>query len=58
VGGADGLIGGKAYLSNYHHLSTDGGVHLSTNTTPAGAGRSKAHRQVLTPILATKTRME
>jgi hypothetical protein len=34
-----------------------GGVHLPTNTAPAGAGRPKAHRQVLTPVLATKTRM-
>jgi hypothetical protein len=39
------------------HLSTDGGIHLTTNTAPAGAGRHKAHRQVLTPVLATKTRM-
>jgi hypothetical protein len=28
-----------------------------TNTVRAGAGRPKAHRQVLTPVLATKMRM-
>jgi hypothetical protein len=44
-------------FSGCHHLSTDGGVHLPTTTTPASAGRPKAHRQVLTPVLATKTRM-
>jgi hypothetical protein len=43
-------------FSGCHHLSTDGGVHLPTNTAPASAGRPKAHRQVLTPILATKMR--
>jgi hypothetical protein len=46
----------KAF-SSCHHLSTNGGVHLPTNITPASAGRPKAHRQVLTPVLATKTRM-
>jgi hypothetical protein len=40
-----------------HHLSTDDSGHLPTNTTPANDGRPKAHRQVLTPILATRTRM-
>jgi hypothetical protein len=55
VGGADGLVGGEAF-SSCHHLNTDGDVHLPTNTATAGAGR-KAHRQVLTPVLATKTRM-
>jgi hypothetical protein len=48
VGGADGLVDGEAF-SSCHHLSTDGGVHLPTNTTPANAGRPKAHWQVLTP---------
>jgi hypothetical protein len=43
-------------FSGCHHLSTDGGVHLPTNTAPASADRPKAHRQVLTPVLATKTR--
>jgi hypothetical protein len=38
-------------------LEPGGGVHLPTNTAPAGAGRPKVHRQVLTPVLATKTRM-
>jgi hypothetical protein len=56
VGGADGLVGGEAF-SSCHHLSTDGDVHLPTNTAPAGADRPKAHRQVLTPVLVTKTRM-
>jgi hypothetical protein len=40
-----------------HHLSTDDSSHLPTNTAPANGGRPKAHRQVLTPILATGTRM-
>jgi hypothetical protein len=39
-----------------HHLSTDDSDHLPTNTTPANGGRPKAHRQVLTPVLATRTR--
>jgi hypothetical protein len=56
VGGADGLVGGEAF-SSCHHLSTDGSVHLPTNIAPASAGRPKAHWQVLTPVLATKTRM-
>jgi hypothetical protein len=54
AGGADGLVGREAFSGC---LSTDGGVHLPTNTAPASAGRPKAHRQVLTPVLATKTRM-
>jgi hypothetical protein len=33
------------------------GVHLPTTTAPTSVGRPKAHRQVLTPVLATKTRM-
>jgi hypothetical protein len=51
-GSADGLVGGEAF-SSCHHVSTDGGVHLSTS-----AGRPKAHRQVLTPVLTTKARTE
>jgi hypothetical protein len=39
-----------------HHLSTDDSDHLPTNTAPASGGRHKAHRQVLTPVLATRTR--
>jgi hypothetical protein len=57
VGSADGLVTGEAF-SSCHHLSINGGVHLSTNTAPASAGRPKAHWQVLTPVLATKTRTE
>jgi hypothetical protein len=49
--GTDDLIGGETFSGCCHH-STDGGVHLSTNTTPASAGHPKAHRQVLTPVLA------
>jgi hypothetical protein len=55
IGGADGLDSGEA-SPGCHHVSTDGGVRLSTNATPANAGRSKAHRQVLAPVLATKAR--
>jgi hypothetical protein len=54
--GADNLVGDEAF-SSCHHLSTGDGVHLPTNTAPAGASRPKAHQQVLTPVLATKTRM-
>jgi hypothetical protein len=36
-----------------HHLSTDDSGHLPTNTAPANGGRPNAHRQVLTPVLAT-----
>ena len=36
-----------------HHLSTDDSGHLPTNTAPASGGHPKAHRQVLTPDLAT-----
>jgi hypothetical protein len=57
AGGVDSLDGGEAF-SSCHHLSIDGGVHLSTNTAPASAGRPKAHWQVLTPVLATKTRTD
>jgi hypothetical protein len=39
-----------------HHLSTDDSGHLPTNTATANDGRPKAHRQVLTPVLATGTR--
>jgi hypothetical protein len=35
---------------------TNDSSHLPTNTAPASGGRSKAHRQVLTPVLATRTR--
>ena len=56
MGSADGLVGGEAF-SSCHHVSTDGGVHLSANTAQASADRPKAHRQVLTLVLAMKTRM-
>jgi hypothetical protein len=55
AGGIDGVVGGET-LSGCHHLSTDDSGHLPTNTTPTSGGRPKAHRQVLTPVLATKTR--
>jgi hypothetical protein len=55
AGGIDGVVGGETF-SGCHHLSTDGSIHLPTNTAPASAGHPKAHRQVLTPVLATKTR--
>jgi hypothetical protein len=38
--------------SGDHHLSTDDSGHLPTNTAPVNNGRPKAHRQVLTPVLA------
>jgi hypothetical protein len=41
--------------SGCHHLSTDS--HLLTNAAPAYDVRPKAHQQVLTLVLTTKTRM-
>jgi hypothetical protein len=38
------------------HLSTNDNDHLPTNTAPASDDRPKAHRQVLTPVLTTRTR--
>jgi hypothetical protein len=38
------------------HLSTDDSSHLRANATPANGGRPSAHRQVLTPVLATGAR--
>jgi hypothetical protein len=55
AGGADDLVGGENF-SGCHHLSTDDDSHLPTSTAPASAGRPKAHRQVLTPVLAARTR--
>jgi hypothetical protein len=55
AGGADGLVGGET-SSCCHHLSTDDSGHLPTNTAPASDSRSKAHQQVLTPALTTRTR--
>jgi hypothetical protein len=62
AGGADGLVGGSnrfgrgSLTYGDHHLSTDDGGHLPTNTAPASGGRPKAHQQVLTLALATRTR--
>jgi hypothetical protein len=61
-GGTDGLVGGGnrfgrgSLTYGDHHLSTDDSGHFPTNTAPASGGRPKAHRQVLTPVLATRTR--
>jgi hypothetical protein len=55
AGGIDGVVGGETFFG-CHHLSTDGSIHLPTNTAPASAGRPKAHRRVLTHVLTTKTR--
>jgi hypothetical protein len=62
AGGADGLVGGGnrfgrgSLTYGDHHLITDAGGHLPTSTAPANGGRPKAHRQVLTPVLAIRTR--
>jgi hypothetical protein len=42
--------------SSGHHLSTDDSGHLRVNATPANGGCPSAHRQVLTPVLATGAR--
>jgi hypothetical protein len=55
AGGTDGAVGGETF-SGCHHLSTDDSGHLSTNTAPVSGGHPKAHRQVLTPVLDTRTR--
>jgi hypothetical protein len=55
AGGIDSVVGGETF-SGCHHLSTDGSINLPANTAPASAGRPKAHRQVLTPVLAARTR--
>jgi hypothetical protein len=39
-----------------HHLSTDDNGHLRTNAVPANGGRPSAHKEVLTPVLATRVR--
>jgi hypothetical protein len=62
AGGTNGLIGGGnrfgrgSLTYGDHHLSTNDSGHLPTNTAPASGGCPKAHRQVLTPVLATRTR--
>jgi hypothetical protein len=59
AGGTNGLVGGGnrfgrgSLTYGDHHLSTDDSGHLPTNTAPANGGRPSAHRQVLTPVLAT-----
>jgi hypothetical protein len=57
AGGVGNLVGREAF-SSCHHVNTDGDIRLSTNAAPASAGRSKAHRLALTPIIATKARIE
>jgi hypothetical protein len=42
--------------SGGHHLSIDDSGHLCANATSANGGRPSAHRQVLTPVLATRAR--
>jgi hypothetical protein len=39
-----------------HHLSTDDSGHLRTNTAPVNGGHPSAHKEVLTPVLATGVR--
>jgi hypothetical protein len=36
-----------------HHLSTDDSGRLRTNAASANGGRPSAHKEVLTPVLAT-----
>jgi hypothetical protein len=56
VSSAGATASAEATSSGVHHLSTDDSGHLPTNTAPASGGRPKAHRQVLTPVLTTRTR--
>jgi hypothetical protein len=39
-----------------HHLSTDDNGHLHADAAPANGGRPSAHKEVLTPVLATGVR--
>jgi hypothetical protein len=39
-----------------HHLSTEDSGHLHTDAAPAKGGRPSAHKEVLTPVLATGVR--
>jgi hypothetical protein len=39
-----------------HHLSTDDSSHLRTNAAPVNGRRPSAHKEVLTPVLATGVR--
>jgi hypothetical protein len=36
-----------------HHLSADGSGHLRADAAPANGGHPSAHKEVLTPVLAT-----
>jgi hypothetical protein len=54
---ADDPVGDEDFSGCCHHLSTDGGIHLSANTALVGGGRPKVHQQALTPVLVTRTRM-
>jgi hypothetical protein len=56
VSSAEATAAVGSLTSGDHHLSTDNSDHLPTNTAPANGGRPKAHRQVLTPVLVTRTR--
>jgi hypothetical protein len=62
AGGTDGLIGGGnrfgrgSLTYGDHHLSTNDSGHLPTNTALANGGCPNAHRQVITPVLATGAR--
>jgi hypothetical protein len=56
AGGTDDVVDGETF-SGCHHLSTADSGHLPTDTAPASGGHPKVHRQVLTPVLATRTRM-
>jgi hypothetical protein len=39
-----------------HHLSTDDSGNLRTNAAPANGDRPSAHKEVITPVLATGAR--
>ena len=39
-----------------HHLSTDDSGHMCTNAALANGGHPSAHKEVLTPVLATGVR--
>jgi hypothetical protein len=62
AGGTNGLVGGGnrfgrgSLTYGDHHLSSDDSGHLPTDTTPVNEDHPNAHRQVLTPVLATGTR--
>jgi hypothetical protein len=39
-----------------HHLSTDDSGHMRADAAPANGSRPSAHKEVLTPVLATAVR--